>query len=336
MNVMVNGIGNIGSTVLAVLNRFKTILNINHIYALKNNVVPWNAVDLLHFSEQGITICTPEGQLGYTALGDVIGDIDYIFDCTANTMGLRNRPWYDSLPNLKGCVTQGSEKGFGIPYMSGINDDAIHGQKFAQVVSCNTHSLAAILSAFCGGADLPNLHQADFVVVRRSEDIGQHQRLVSANVVSRHLSETIGTHHAIDDLFATRHLTPNLTSSDVTTPSQLMHAVRFNIELNKPNQKHPCELIAAHPMLAGTHKFDSNVIFEQGRRYGFQGRLYSHAIVVDNNLLLETQRIQGWAFIPQEGCTILSTIHAYLLQTKHSHTQHVIHQLQQSLLRARW
>ena len=65
------------------------------------------------------------------------------------------------------------------------------------VVSCNTHGTSAILSTFTGKF-LENLKCADAVVVRRSEDITNHSRLVSGNVIAKHLSPDIGTHHAID------------------------------------------------------------------------------------------------------------------------------------------
>lgn len=151
---------------------------------------------------------------------------------------IKNKTFYQSLVNLKGVCAQGSEKGFGHSFMSGINDEIIRSQKFVHVVSCNTHGTASLLKTFCG-SDLNNLIKGDFVVVRRSEDIGNHERLVSANVVARHLDAKIGTHHAIDvvDLFNTLNVNCDITSSDITTPSQLMHAVRFNIELKTKSRR---------------------------------------------------------------------------------------------------
>src|SRR5690606_26219058 len=125
------------------------------------------------------------------------------------------------------------------------------------------------------GDNLENLDYADVVVVRRSEDLGNHERLVSANVVARHLDLDIGTHHAIDvvDLFDTKGCSCKLTSSDITTPSQLMHSVRFNIRFKQKLNKPIADLIASNSFVATTAKFDSNVVFELGRRYGFNGRL---------------------------------------------------------------
>ncbi|TNE54739.1 MAG: hypothetical protein EP338_06270 [Bacteroidetes bacterium] len=337
MNVLVNGIGNIGTTILNFLLEEKERLGIQNIYALKNSEpAPWNLPELTSFGDRG-AIVLKKGELGENHAN--YPPLDYIFDCGANGMGLKNKEWYTSWPGVKGFSAQGSEKGFGIPFMSGVNEAAIEGVRFVQIVSCNTHSLAAILKCFAGES-LKRLHKADFVIVRRSEDLGNHQRLVSANVVSRHLDQHIGTHHAIDvkDLYAVQGLTPDLQSSDVTTPSQLMHAVRFSLDLNEWPTEHLGELIRSQDFLAGTDKFDSNVIFELGRRYGFQGRIYAHAIINENNLLidLEHKSLKGWAFIPQEGNTILSTIHAFLLQTTNQGAKQIMHDLKQKYLQKTW
>jgi len=78
------------------------------------------------------------------------------------------------------------------------------------------------------------------------------------------------------------------------------------------------------------------MIFELGRRYGFMGRIFSHAIVVDNNMLINDKIIKAWAFIPQEGNTILSTINAFLLQTGVKNSENVMDKLENFLLRNSW
>ena len=319
MKVLVNGVGNIGKTVMKILYDYKDHLGIHTVYALKNGKISsWNQSELDLLSRKGIIICTKE-KSKYEKLDRIIDSIDYIFDCNTNTIGLKNKAWYSGLTNLKGCCAQGSEKGFGIPFMSGINNEVIANQRFVQVVSCNTHSLAALLHTISNNT-IENISQSDFVIVRRSEDIGNHERLVTANVVSRHLDKQVGTHHAIDvnDLLQTTDTSVQIQSSDITTPSQLMHAVRFNIEfINAPGISEINEAIESNPLMSFTSKFDSNIIFELGRRYSPYGRLYSHAIINNNNLLIDktSNCVKGWAFIPQEGNTIISTVHAFLLQT---------------------
>jgi glyceraldehyde-3-phosphate dehydrogenase (NAD(P)) len=338
MNVLINGLGNIGTTLTHLLLSYRDSLDIDEVFVHKNRLVPWERADLEWIAAGGATICRTEpDDPDHLAYADIIGDIDYVFECRANGFGLEAKPEYEALDRLKGACAQGSEKGFGVPFMASLNPEQIRGERFVHVVSCNTHATASILKAFAGPT-LDGLVHADVVVVRRSEDVGQHQRLVGANVVARHLDAQTGTHHGIDvrDLFATRGVDVDLTTSDVTTPSQMMHAARFHLEFGDDLSAPPERLIEQAEYLSTTEKFDSNRIFELGRRYGFQGRIYSHAIVVANNLLDDGRRIKGWMFVPQEGNTLLSTIAAYLHQTEHDDAVEVMAKLRAELLRARW
>lgn len=336
-NVIVNGMGNIGTTLVNLLLDYKTILNLDKIYVVKRSIQPWNRTERRFLEGKGATICTINGSNDLVDIESVIHEVDYIFEATSNGVGLKNLTKYKALSNLQGCSAQGSEKGFGIPFMSGINNKQIKGEKFVNIVSCNTHGTAALLSAFCGN-NLENMKDSDVVVVRRSEDLGNHERLVTANVVARHLDPIIGTHHAIDvvDMFKTKGVNCQLTSSDITTPSQLMHAVRFSIKFKKPLEKSVKDLVAAHPFIATTAKFDSNVIFELGRRYGFNGRIFAHAILITENLLVTTDSIKGWAFVPQEGNSILSTIHAFILQMNFRDEEKVFDEIRNDLLIKEW
>lgn len=334
MNVLVNGGGNIGTTLINLLVHYRELLGITTIFLHKNNPQNWRKADLLFLQNQGVKIC---GE-GHEPLDDIIHHVDYVFETTTNGIGLKNKHKYEALDNLIGVCAQGSEKGFGVPFMSGINENKIVNEKFVQVVSCNTHAALALLHTF-SDRDIDQIQHSDFVVVRRSEDIGNHERLVAANVVARHLDTDIGTHHAIDvvDLLKTIGVKTSITSSDITTPSQLLHATRFNIKLkNQTTIEHVKDLLAMSTFVATTQKFDSNQIFELGRRYGFQGRIYAHAIVVSNNIMVHDDTIKGWAFVPQEGNTLISTIHSYLLQTNHANTTSVINQICEELLVNEW
>jgi glyceraldehyde-3-phosphate dehydrogenase type II len=339
MNILVNGMGNIGTTLVHFLLRYSNLFGIEKTYLYKRTLKPWNNAERDYLSSLGVILCSGENADNLPVLDDVIEEIDYIFEASANGVGLKNLDKYKQLKRLKGASAQGSEKGFGMSFMSGVNDQEICGEKFVNIVSCNTHGTASILRTITGNK-LENLKRADVVVVRRSEDIGNHARLVSGNVVARHLSSITGTHHAIDvvDLYRSIGIDCNLTSSDITTPSQLMHSVRFHIELNAPlkDSEKFSELINANPYIAQTQKFDSNQIFEQGRRHGFQGRIYSHSIVVMGNLLETETSIKGWAFVPQEGNSILSTLHAFMLQMKLENTEAILKVIKDDHLRKEW
>ena len=340
MKVLVNGIGNIGQTILGVLCDYKLTLKITEIYALKNTeITEWNKTEINFLEQKGVIICTKSNS-DYKNLNSIIDKIDYVFDCNANSFGLKNKQWYASLKNLKGCSAQGSEKEFGVSFMTGINNKKIKNKKFAHIVSCNTHAISSLITTSTNNK-LSNFIEGDFVIVRRSEDLGNSQRLVGANVLSRHLNNIIGTHHAIDvkDLFQTKHTELNIQSSDITTPSQLMHSVRFNLKFKKaPTSDEIKGFIEKNISVSDTKKFDSNIIFELGRRYSKYGRLFSHAIINSNNLLFDARNnsIKGWAFIPQEGNTILSTIHAFLIQTDIKDDEKIINKLKLEMIKEKW
>ncbi len=318
MKVLVNGVGNIGTTLLNLLVEFRELLEIDEIYAHKNLPQEWGAADLEILKNKGVKFCFSHpafsSERQYSA---VLSDVDYVFECRESGLGLAAKEEYLSHPNVRGVSAQGSEKNFGTPFMAGVNESQILSEKFVQIVSCNTHGTAAILKLF-GGDDLNNLVSADIVCVRRSEDISHHKRLTGANVIARHLDPGHGTHHGVDvfDLYETLGLSPNLVTSDITTPSQLLHSIRFNLQLRKPVSL--SEKLSQSSCLAATQKFDTAQVFELGRRYGFQGRLFSHAILVTNNLLINDNVVRGWAMVPQEGNTLISTLAAFLWQTEAS------------------
>ena len=322
MRVLVNGLGNIGGTITQLLAKYKSEFSIEEILVHKRTQNAWNKADIQAVENLGVTVLSTEE---YNAEKH---NVHYIFEATPNGIGVSNQEEYQNLSNLIGASAQGSEKGFGIPFISGVNDDLVRGQKMVHVVSCNTHGTAALLQLF-GGKDLSNIEEADVVVVRRSEDISNHQRLVSGNVIARHLDPDIGTHHAIDviDLYKTLGIACNLTSSDITTPSQFLHTVRFNFKL-----KTPIDLNNELDFIGTTNKFDSNVVFEMGRRFGFAGRLYNHAILVKSNIMNHGNMVKGWAFVPQEGNTIISTLHAFLLQTNHKSEKQLIEMIKKDLV----
>ena len=333
MIVSINGLGNIGTTLALVLNKFKNSLGITKVIGYKNRQMPWQKADLTMLSSLGIEIIHSESQ----PLDTHLKQIDFVFDTTSNGIGLSNRELYTNCQNLIGAIAQGSENGFGVQYMSGLPVD-LSDKKFVQITSCNTHGAASLMTLFSDHT-LTNIDHADFVVVRRSEDIGNHQRLVSANVVARHLSAQTGTHHGIDvkSMFDQLGVKCQITSSDITTPSQLMHATRFSIHTNeKINWETIDAKIDKDPLLAITSKFDSNVIFDLGRRYGDFGRIYNHLILVRNNILKTDFSAKGWAFIPQEGNTILSTVEAFLKMTQPESAASVIIKLQNALCKDEW
>ena len=323
MNVLVNGLGNIGTTLANALLHYKDLLGIHTVMVHKNSSTPWNEQDVELLKARGAIIIT---------LDEALSETQFLFECRSRANDIENL--LVRAPQLIGACTQGGEGTFGMPFMSGANDSAILAQKRVHTVSCNTHGIASLLQLF-GGQDLENIVSADAVVVRRSDDIANSEKLVGANIVVRHCDETFGTHHGADlhSLFATVGITCDVTTSDITTPSQLMHAVRFAFELKDPSI---IGRITPTNTVAFTKKFDSNKIFDLGRRYGNQGRIFAQSILVTPSLLVHGNTVKGWAFVPQEGNTILSTIHAFLLQTGANNIEETMETLRNELVQKYW
>lgn len=316
VKVLVNGVGNIGTTMLQVLAAHRKTLGISAIYAHRATLRPWETAQVRRLEAHGVVVLAPEHS-ELDPLDTVTNEIEYVFDTTRQGGGLRNRCLYEKLPSLLGASAQGSESGFGTPFMLGF-DIPVQDSPFVHIVSCNTHGALAVLLALSGG-DLDQVEDADFVVARRSDDIANHERLVAGNVISRHLDPALGTHHGIDAdalLRSVGRVLP-IQTSDITTPSQFLHASRFSVKMNEQiSLPEVAERIENNPYVGTTAIFDSNKVFEIGRRFGLAGRLFNQAVFVPNNLLVKGTTVTGWTFVPQEGNTILSTLAAFLRRTR--------------------
>lgn len=315
MNVLVNGVGNIGTTLLQVLAAHRDGLGITELFARKNTVHPWEVAGLERLKDLDVVVVA-DGPPGQVRFDEVSDQLEYVFDTTAAGGALANRLSYDVMPALLGASGQGTEQGFGTPYALGLGLD-LADSRYVHVVSCSTHAALAVLRSVSEGR-LEDIVSADFVNVRRSEDIGQHERLVGGNVLARHLDPVLGTHHAIDaaSVLAVLGRQVPMQSSDITTPSQFLHSTRFSVRLATPITEGEARArLERDPYVATTTMFDSNKVFETGRRHGFAGRLFSQAIFVPGNLLVNGDTVSGWAFVPQEGNTVLSTVAAFLQRT---------------------
>ena len=58
MNILINGVGNIGTTLLNILNEYRELLGIKEIYAKKNTLKSWDISDLKFLEKKDIKIRT--------------------------------------------------------------------------------------------------------------------------------------------------------------------------------------------------------------------------------------------------------------------------------------
>ena len=213
-------------------------------------------------------------------------------------------------------VAQGSEKGFGVPYALGLTDKKVVTSKgpYVQVVSCNTHAIARLISAVSDN-DPRDIVAGDFTCIRRANDVSQDAGFTPATSAGAHKDVKFGTHHArdVNDLFGFSSDLP-IFSSALKTNTQYMHAVRFNITLpEKITKKNVLQRFAKDEFVCMTHKTSANKIFSFGRDHGFYGRIYSQTVVCEPSVAVfhptpSTTKVVGVAFTPQDGNSLMSSV----------------------------
>jgi glyceraldehyde-3-phosphate dehydrogenase (NAD(P)) len=239
-----------------------------------------------------------------------------VVDCTPDGSGLDNkRRFYDKFTNsVLGFLAQGSEFGFGKPFAYGINDKALTSDdKFIQIVSCNTHNIAAILKTLAVSDGSNRLSEGKFLCIRRASDISDEKAFIPSPKVSAHDGQW-GTHHARDAVYLFRTLGHELDlfSSAVKTNSQYMHCIWFDISLDQ-NITIPDlhKRIQGNPRIAVTYKDMASLVFSFGRDHGRFGRILNQTVVVMQSLhIRKGNEIVGFSFTPQDGNSILTSIAA--------------------------
>jgi glyceraldehyde-3-phosphate dehydrogenase (NAD(P)) len=226
--------------------------------------------------------------------------------------------FYNHADGPRGFMAQGSEFGFGKMYARGINDSALAaGDRFLQIVSCNTHNIAALIRSLAIDADgTSHLEDGRFLCMRRANDISQDDGFVASPTVEGHKDERFGTHHARDahELFGTMGYDLNLYSSAVKLNTQYMHSIQFAIRLDEEiTVDQAKERFMANTRVAVTHKKSANQVFSFGRDHGYFGRILSQTVVsLDTLAVRNGNEVFGFSFTPQDGNPLLSTVAAML------------------------
>ncbi len=257
-------------------------------------------------------------ELGYEPTleaSEAIKRADVVIDCTPAGNENKRRYLAKQYQSVSLFVAQGSEDGFGKKYAKGINGQALVAgeDRFIQVVSCNTHAIASLVSTF-GFDDRGNsrLVSADFSLVRRANDISQNGGMVSSPTAGEHPDKRFGTHHARDahGVLETLGHDLNLFSSAMITNTQYMHSTRFKIVLDRDITLGEVKnLIWANEMLAFTHRPSASEIFSFGRDHGYYGRILNQAVIPVESLAVSRNKreIVGYCFTPQDGNSLLSS-----------------------------
>jgi len=326
--VHIIGTGTIGEPLIGLFADRKDQLGFDEVTFHKRTPLLTDRSKVVNLLKRGARLaCDDSARRGFREIGiepayehhEALRQSTVVIDCTPSDVGLQNKKeiYEKYAHSTLGFIAQGSEFGFGKPYVRGISDRTLrHGtDQFIQVLSCNTHNLSVLIDLVglrFGGPD--NLVEGRFLCIRRANDISQDTSFVPSPQVNRHKDERFGTHHARDawHLFHQLGHDLNLFSSALKVNSQYMHAVHFNIRVRKPTSVETLlETFKADDRVALTYKLSANSVFSFGRDYGHYGRILNHAVVVAPTLMVrDGTEVVGFCFTPQDGNALISSVAA--------------------------
>ena len=324
--VHVVGTGTIGEPLIGLFADFKKYLGIDEITFHKRTPMTTERAKVNHLLQRGARLAVDADKIAdFEALGH---KVDYearealeratvVIDCTP--AGNENKKLYETLTGPRGFLAQGSEFGFGKPYAMGVNDEALVAgeDRFLQVVSCNTHNIAALVKTLAESDDHGSwLEKGRFVCMRRANDVSQDSGFSPAPSAGKHDDAQYGTHHARDAsrLLATLGWNTRLFSSAMKLNTQYMHSLWFDLEFAQPlTREKALERLRNNRRIALTDKRSSNQIFSFGRDHGYYGRILSQSVVAVPTLTMNGDReLVGFCFTPQDGNSLASSIAAAL------------------------
>jgi len=325
--VHIVGTGTIGEPLIGLFTDFRDRLGIDEVTFHKRTPLGSDRSKINHLQARGAKLATDDDQRdAFEKMGhavsyeaeEAIARATVVVDCTPAGNEMKAK-YYDNIQGPKGFLAQGSEAGFGVPYARGVNDEVLRPgeDRFIQVVSCNTHNITTLIKTLCLEEDgRYNLDRANFVCMRRANDISQSKDFIAAPQVGKHDDAEFGTHHAHDAyrVFETLGHKFELFSSAVKINTQYMHSIWFNVAFDRDMTKD--EVVArlkANVRVATTDKRNCNEIFSFGRDHGYYGRILSQAVVVMPTLAVHRKReLYGFCFTPQDGNSLVSSVAAAL------------------------
>jgi glyceraldehyde-3-phosphate dehydrogenase type II len=326
--VHIIGTGTIGEPLIGLFAEKKAALGFDEVTFHKRTPLLTDRSKVTNLIKRGALLACDDGaRKGFRDLGiettyehhEALRQATVVIDCTPSDVGLQNKKdiYEKYAHSTLGFIAQGSEFGFGKPYVHGISDRTLkHGQdQFIQVVSCNTHNLSVLIDLVAlkpGGGE--NLIEGRFLCIRRANDISQDSSFCPSPQVNRHKDERFGTHHARDawHLFHQLGYDLNLFSSALKVNTQYMHAVHFNIKVKKPTSTEAVlEAFKNDRRVALTYKNSANSVFSFGRDYGHYGRILNHAVMVAPTVMVRDRtEVVGFCFTPQDGNALISSVAA--------------------------
>ena len=327
-NVHVVGTGTIGEPLIGILATYRKEFGLDEITFHKRTPQIKDRPKVNVLNRKGAKLCVDKscwnsfkemGMQPYFEAEEAIERANVVIDCTP--VGNENKEKYYKryATNGRGFIAQGSEFGFGKMYARGINDKALNqdNDQFIQVVSCNTHNLAALIDTIALGPEKENnLEEGRFVCMRRANDLSEEGGFIPSPEVGKHDDPRFGTHQGRDayHLFKTLDLDLNIFSSVMKLNTQYMHSIYFDLKLRRDvTMEEVMRRIAGNGRVALTDKNSMASVFSFGRDHGIFGRILNQTVIVRQSLALRGDReVIGMCFTPQDGNSLLSSIAAAL------------------------
>jgi len=183
--VHVVGTGTIGEPLIGILSTFRKEFGVDEVTFHKRTPRENDRSKVNVLGQKGASLCVDKDCWGiFKGMGmeprfeaeEAIERANVIIDCTPVGNDNKVKYYQRYANNDRGFIAQGSEFGFGKMYARGINDKALTKgtDQFIQVVSCNTHNLAAIIDTIALGPEKENnLEEGRFVCMRRANDLSE-------------------------------------------------------------------------------------------------------------------------------------------------------------------
>ena len=239
--VHIVGTGTIGEPLIGLFTDFADRMGIDEVTFHKRTPLVSDRAKLEHLMARGAKLAVdPDCRKDFEGLGhtvtygteEALERASVVIDCTPAGNANKDRFYSQTRFDQVSFLAQGSEFGFGKPYARGVNDDVLDAEedRFIQIVSCNTHNITTLVKTLCEREDGSyDLEHADFVCIRRANDVSQAEKFIPSPMVGAHDDDEFGTHHARDayHLFKTQALELDLFSSalKVNTPVHALDLV---------------------------------------------------------------------------------------------------------------
>jgi hypothetical protein len=321
--VHVIGTGNVGEPLIGLLADFKESFGIDEVTFTKRSPLSHERAKVENLVRRGAQLCVHrdvweefvrQGHYPTYDAAEALERAQVVIDCTPSAN--RNKKDYLEMRGPAGFIAAGgTDFGFGKLFVNAINDSAlVPGEdRFVQVASGNTHSLAYIIKLFGFDGDMNQVKAARFVCMRRCSDFSQERGFLPSPKVMPHDVDRFGTRQARETfyVFKTLGLELDLRSSVVLMPTQQMHTIWFSIEMHRPlDTAQAVERTCNSRIAARTDKQSSTLVLAFARDHGYKGRIFSRAVIPTAALSGRDNAIDGFCFEPQDSNELLSAVAA--------------------------